>query len=64
ISRVQYGAVVDFIDAHIGAYHWYVFNVADAAIVCGVGTLILDSMLRREPAAPLPTGARGDKEAS
>ena len=64
ISRVQYGAVVDFIDAHIGAYHWYVFNVADAAIVCGVGTLILDSMRRRDPAAPLPARARGDKEAS
>jgi signal peptidase II len=68
-SRVRYGAVVDFIDAHIGAYHWYVFNVADAAIVCGVGVLILESIFRRDPAAPasvgpLPTAARGDKEAS
>jgi lipoprotein signal peptidase len=64
VSRVQYGAVVDFIDAHIGAYHWYVFNVADAAIVCGVATLIAESVFRREPAAPLPTSAHGDKEAS
>ncbi|MGC9269660.1 signal peptidase II [Acidiphilium sp.] len=47
ISRLQYGAVVDFIDAHIGRYHWYVFNVADASIVCGVAVLIFD--LRERP---------------
>ena len=44
ISRFRYGAVVDFIDAHIGAWHWYVFNVADAAIVCGVAALIIEGM--------------------
>ena len=47
IDRVRYGAVVDFIHAHIaspwGDLSWYVFNVADAAIVCGVGALILNS---------------------
>ena len=66
ISRICYGAVVDFIDAHIGAYHWYVFNVADAAIVCGVATLIIEGVLRPEKsgrATPLPGAARGDKEA-
>lgn len=47
VDRVRFGAVVDFIDAHIGAWHWYVFNVADAAIVCGVAALILDGLLRR-----------------
>lgn len=62
ISRLRYGAVVDFIDAHIGAFHWYVFNVADAAIVCGVATLIGESMLRRDGADHLPGPARGDKE--
>jgi signal peptidase II len=56
IDRLRYGAVVDFIHAHIGAYSWYVFNVADAAIVCGVAALILESQLykrRKEPPRPL-----------
>lgn len=47
IDRLRYGAVVDFIHAHVaspwGDLSWYVFNVADAAIVCGVAALILDA---------------------
>ena len=47
IDRVRFGGVVDFIHAHIdtawGDFSWYVFNVADAAIVCGVAVLILES---------------------
>jgi signal peptidase II len=50
IDRARYGAVVDFIHAHIGNVSWYVFNVADAAIVCGVATLVLDG-LRGRPGA-------------
>ncbi len=45
IDRVRYGAVVDFIHAHVGDWSWYVFNIADAAIVCGVAALLLDSQL-------------------
>ncbi len=45
IDRIAYGAVVDFLHAHAGGWSWYVFNVADAAIVCGVGLLLLDSLL-------------------
>lgn len=57
IDRVRYGAVVDFIQAHVdtpwGDYSWYVFNVADAAIVCGVAVLILDSQFsKRRQARP------------
>jgi signal peptidase II len=47
VDRLRFGSVVDFIDAHIGVWHWYVFNVADAAIVCGVAVLILEGLLRR-----------------
>ncbi len=36
IDRVRYGTVVDFIDLHIGGYHWPAFNVADSAITVGV----------------------------
>jgi lipoprotein signal peptidase len=47
IDRLRFGYVVDFIHAHIGAWSWYVFNLADAAIVCGVAALVLDSLLPR-----------------
>lgn len=47
IDRLRFGAVVDFIDAHIGDWHWYVFNLADSAIVCGVIALVLESWFRR-----------------
>jgi lipoprotein signal peptidase len=47
IDRLRFGAVVDFIHLHLGAWSWYVFNLADAAIVCGVAALVLDSLLPR-----------------
>ncbi len=50
IDRLRFGAVVDFIHAHAFGWSWYVFNVADAAIVCGVGVLLLDGVLDRRPA--------------
>ena len=39
IDRIRIGEVVDFLDFHLGAYHWPAFNVADSAIT--VGTLWL-----------------------
>jgi signal peptidase II len=47
IDRLRFGMVVDFIHAHAFGWSWYVFNVADAAIVCGVAALILDSLLSK-----------------
>jgi signal peptidase II len=47
IDRLRFGAVIDFIHAHIGDWSWYVFNLADAAIVCGVAALVIDSLLPR-----------------
>ena len=52
IDRLRYGWVVDFIHAHVGEWSWYVFNIADAAIVCGVAALILESQLVRRPRVP------------
>ncbi len=45
IDRLRYGAVFDFIQFHIGTWDWYVFNVADAAIVAGVVGLLYDSFV-------------------
>ncbi len=44
LDRLRFGAVVDFIHFHVGGWSWYVFNVADAAIVCGVAALVLDGL--------------------
>lgn len=45
VDRVAYGAVFDFVHIHVGSFSWYVFNIADAAIVAGVATLLYDSLL-------------------
>lgn len=42
-DRLYWGAVADFVDLHILDYHWYVFNLADAAITLGVAMLVIDS---------------------
>jgi signal peptidase II len=45
-DRVVYGAVADFFSLHAFGYQWYVFNVADTAIVVGVVGLLYDSLFR------------------
>lgn len=45
VDRLRLKAVVDFIDFHISTWHWYTFNLADSAIVLGVGLLFLDTFL-------------------
>jgi signal peptidase II len=57
IDRFAYGAVVDFALFHLQiggkTYSWYVFNLADSAIVAGVATLLYDSFVG-VPAAKAP----------
>ena len=36
IDRIRFERVVDFVDVHIGNYHWPAFNLADSAIFLGV----------------------------
>jgi signal peptidase II len=49
IDRFAYGAVVDFALFHLeiggNRWEWYVFNLADVAIVAGVAALLYDSLL-------------------
>ncbi|MFC3643555.1 signal peptidase II [Aquibium oceanicum] len=51
-DRMRQGAVTDFIDLHLGAWHWPTFNTADIAIVVGAAILIADSFhsAPRQPA--------------
>ena len=57
IDRIAYGAVVDFALFHLQigekTFNWYVFNLADVAIVAGVTALLYDSLLGI-PAAKAP----------
>src|SRR4030088_2393066 len=57
IDRFAYGAVVDFALFHLqiggNTFNWYVFNLADVAIVAGVAALLYDSFLG-VPAAKAP----------
>ena len=47
-DRLYYYAVPDFIDFHIGSYHWFIFNVADIFITVGITGLIIIEFLKKE----------------
>ena len=47
-DRIYYYAVPDFIDLHVGDYHWFIFNVADIFITVGIIGLILVELLKKE----------------
>ena len=40
-DRILYKAVPDFIDFHVGNFHWFIFNVADIFITFGVILMII-----------------------
>ncbi len=44
IDRIRFGAVVDFLDFHIGPWHYPAFNIADSAIVLGIAFILFDSI--------------------
>lgn len=45
IDRIRFGAVFDFLDFYIDAYHWPAFNLADSCICIGAVMIILHSMI-------------------
>jgi signal peptidase II len=51
VDRLRLGAVVDFLDFHIGSWHWPAFNVADSAICIGVAAMLFDGLLLRRRAS-------------
>jgi len=56
IDRIMHGAVVDYLDLHAFGRHFFVFNLADAAINIGVALLILDLLSNsRERSSASPT---------
>jgi signal peptidase II len=53
VDRVRYGYVVDFFHAYWHDHHFYVFNVADAAITVGVTLLLLRAVLAPQLTKPV-----------
>ena len=47
-DRIYYYAVPDFIDLHLGNYHWFIFNVADIFITVGIIGLLTIELLKKE----------------
>lgn len=71
VDRIRYGQVIDFIDMYITRngkeIHWPTYNVADIAIVAGVGLMIIDMLIpaRRDLAGiPLPATASAELAAA
>jgi len=40
-DRIMFKAVPDFIDFHVGSFHWFIFNVADIFITVGVISMVI-----------------------
>ena len=47
-DRIYYYAVPDFIDIHIGNFHWFVFNLADIFITVGIIGLMLAELFKKK----------------
>ena len=47
-DRIYYYAVPDFIDVHLGNFHWFIFNVADIFITVGIIGLMLAELFKQE----------------
>lgn len=47
-DRAFQGYVIDFLDFHIGSYHWPAFNIADSAITIGVTLFLITSLFSKK----------------
>ena len=47
-DRLYYFAVPDFIDFHLGNFHWFIFNIADIFITIGIIALILIELTKNK----------------
>ena len=48
LDRIYYYAVPDFIDIHLGSFHWFIFNVADIFITVGIIGLMFVELFKKK----------------
>ena len=46
IDRARQGAVVDWLDFHVGGWHWPAFNIADSAITVGAAAIVVSEVMK------------------
>jgi signal peptidase II len=51
VDRLLRGHVVDYLDFHLGGWHWPAFNVADIGIVCGALLMVVSSLRQSSDAS-------------
>lgn len=51
-DRLIYGYVIDFLDVHVGRYHWPAFNVADSALTIGIFLLLIKTFFHGKTSRP------------
>lgn len=64
LDRLARGAVADFFHFHVGQFSWYVFNLADVAVVAGVALLLYESVSDRAPSGVTEKPDLGREEPS
>lgn len=64
LERAIYGQVVDFLQFNFGSYTFPIFNIADSAIVIGVGLIILDTLLTPTPTQETPHNEQQNNDTS
>ena len=47
-DRIKYNGVLDFIDFHVGNFHWFIFNVSDIFITIGVIGMIFFEIIDKD----------------
>ena len=47
-DRILYKSVPDFIDFHVGNFHWFIFNVSDIFITLGIIIMIMLEFTHKE----------------
>ncbi|KAB2919867.1 MAG: signal peptidase II [Hyphomicrobiaceae bacterium] len=62
VDRVGQGAVTDFLDFHVGGWHWPAFNMADTMISMGVALLIASAIWPARPMTSVQTKLSGGVE--
>jgi signal peptidase II len=64
VDRIRQGAVTDFLDFHIGDWHWATFNMADVMITTGAILLLTNSLFPKRSTVPAAaaTGSIGRQE--